>query len=275
MTLRGPARPIGLVVAVHEEAQAVLTRLLPRSRGKLGRHPFWRGTLARREVAMIQCGPGLQQAEEATRLFVERQDPVLLISAGLAGGLSLDQKQGDIVVGHQVLEAVDRSGDGTVWEANPKLLTLAQRAAEELRELGLLQGTGVKRREFRVQEGLVVSRDRVLATSREKLDLAEETRADLIDMESRSVVQVAREKDLPWLVVRVISDTVTEDLPLDFNQFVDAAGEPQRLRILWEGVKRPALLGKLLQLERNTQKAGEGLSTYLELLMPHLDLMGS
>lgn len=264
MSLSGPARPVGLVVAVQEEAQAVLSSLLPRTRGKLGRFPFWRGPLGRREVAMIQSGPGLAAAEEATRLLVERQGPNLLMAVGLCGGLAADQQVGDVLVASRLL-----TPSGPI-EVDPRVLEVARRAGTAFREAGrAVEGGGTARQEYRWAEAVVVSRDRVLVTAAEKRREAE-SGAQAVDMESSAVAGVALEKELPWISVRVVSDTVLEDLPLDFNQFTDPLGQPQRLRILLEGLKSPRILGQLLTLERTTRRIGQVLVKYLEILLPEM-----
>lgn len=263
MSLRGPARPAGLVVAVKEEADAVLTRMLARTKGKLGKFPFWRGPLAKREVAMILCGPGAGRAEEAARLLVERQSPNLLISAGFSGGLKTGQNRGDILFGTRILPA---EPGGETFEVDPRVLRGAKTAMSEFQEQGRVGGG----REYQAAEATLVTRSKILVTSHEKRLLAQESGADGVDMESRGVVALAREKDLPWVAVRAISDTVEEDLPLDFNQFLGPGGEPDRMKIVLHGLTRPALFGKLMELRKTTQEVGGNLVLFLELLLREL-----
>ena len=47
-------------------------------------------------------------------------------------------------------------------------------------------------------------------------------------------------------------------------------GEPQRFRILLEGLKNPRLLGHLLALEKSTRAGGRLLAEYLELLLAEM-----
>lgn len=264
MTLTGPERPVGVVVAVREEAQAVLTRMLPLTRGRLGGFPFWRGPLARREVALIQCGPGLDRARAATNLLVERQDPRLLLSAGLCGGLAGTLAVGDVVVASRVLGA-----DG-VLEPETRSLQGARRAAKQFLEQEQFDERTGGRQERRCSEVQLVSRDRVLVTAAEKREELARSSAEAVDMESYAVAAVACERALPWLAVRVVSDTAFEDLPLDFNRFTDSKGEPQRFRILLEGLKNPRLLGHLMALEKTTRAGGKLLAEYLELLLAEM-----
>ena len=84
------------------------------------------------------------------------------------------------------------------------------------------------------------------------------------------MVALAREKDLPGVAVRAVSDTVDEDLPLDFNEFVGASGEPERMKIFLHGLTRPAVFGKLIQLQKTAQEVGANMTLFLELLLREL-----
>lgn len=265
MSLRGPVRPVGLVVAVREEADAVLAHMLARTKGKLGKFPFWRGPLAKREIAMIQCGPGPARAEEAARLLVDRQGPNVLISAGFAGGLKAGQERGDILFGTKILAP---EPEGEVFEVDPRVMRGAKAAMAEFQEMGIAIGS--RRREYRASEATLVTRSRVLATASDKRRLADLTGADGVDMESRGVAAVAREKELPWVAVRVVSDTVDEDLPLDFNDFMSDSGEPERLKIFMHALTKPGMFGKLMELRKSTQDVGQIMTLFLERLLREL-----
>ncbi len=264
LNLSGPTRPVGLVVAVGEEAQAILTSLLPRTRGHLGRFPFWRGPMARREVAMVQCGPGLDRAREAARLLVERQNPRILLSVGMCGGLVPGQQTGDILVASKILTG------GEPLVVDPRVLAVAQRVAVEFHELGRIPEKGTTIKGYRCAEAVLVSRDQVLTTAARKKAEAAASGAEAVDMESSAVAGVAEEAGIPWCAVRVISDTVHEDLPLDFNRFMDSSGQPQRLKIFMKGLLNPRLMARLMAMEKTTRDIGRVLVRFLDLLLPEM-----
>lgn len=112
--------------------------------------------------------------------------------------------------------------------------------------------------------GDVVSVDRVAFTAREKCDLRTATGAAVVEMESAAVAQKAREWDVPFGCVRVVSDVAGEDLPLDFNRYRDADGRFERTRIALAALGRPfTVLPKLVRLDRNCHRAAERLGEFL------------
>lgn len=265
MSLRGPARPAGIVVAVPEEANAILSRMLARTKGRLGKFPFWRGPFAKREVGLIMCGPGEERAAEAARLLVDRQGPSVLISAGFSGGLKEGHFPGDILFGTRILPS--REG-GEVYEIEQRIMRGARAAMGEFSEQGLASRS--HRREYRAVEATLLTQPRIVVTAKDKARLGETTGADGVDMESRGVVSVARAKGLPWVAVRAVSDSVDQDLPLDFNEFLTPSGDPDRLRIFLKCLTTSGLFGKLMALRRTTKEVGQDMTLFLELLLREL-----
>lgn len=113
-------------------------------------------------------------------------------------------------------------------------------------------------------KGAVVSVDRVAFTAREKCDLRAATGAAVVEMESAAVAQKAREWDVPFGCVRVVSDIAGDDLPLDFNLYRDADGRFERTRIALAALGRPfTVLPRLVRLDRDCRRAAERLGEFL------------
>jgi hypothetical protein len=113
-------------------------------------------------------------------------------------------------------------------------------------------------------KGDVVSVDRVAITAREKSDLRAATGAAVVEMESAAVAQKAREWDVPFGCVRVVSDAAGEDLPLDFNRYRDAEGRFDRTRIAMAALGRPfTVLPGLVRLDSHCRRAAERLGEFL------------
>lgn len=113
-------------------------------------------------------------------------------------------------------------------------------------------------------QGGVVSVDRVALTAREKSDLRATTGASVVEMESAAVARKAKEWDVPFGCVRVVSDVAGEDLPLDFNRYRDANGRFERARIALAALGRPfTVLPGLVRLDRDCRRAAERLGEFL------------
>jgi adenosylhomocysteine nucleosidase len=112
-------------------------------------------------------------------------------------------------------------------------------------------------------EGEIWSEDRVAVRAEDKRRLREKTGARVVEMEYAAVRAKAAEWGVPCRAVRVVSDSATEDLPLDLNRYRDAQGRFQLTRIALSGILRPfSVLPKLMQLDRNSKLASERLGAF-------------
>ena len=113
-----------------------------------------------------------------------------------------------------------------------------------------------------VEDGLVCS-DRVAVTAVEKARLREDTGAAAVDMESSAVADRAREWGVPFRSIRAVSDLASEDLPLDFNLYIDTQGRIARARIAFDAMKKPfTAIPALMRLDRNCRIAAESLGEF-------------
>ncbi|MEO5924578.1 MAG: hypothetical protein ABIR70_12205 [Bryobacteraceae bacterium] len=111
--------------------------------------------------------------------------------------------------------------------------------------------------------GEIWSEDRVVVRAEDKRRLREQTGARIVEMEFAAVQAKAVEWGVPCRAVRVVSDSSTEDLPLDLNRYRDADGRFQLARIAFAGILHPfRVLPKLMQLDRNSKLAAERLGAF-------------
>src|SRR5271157_571384 len=132
---------------------------------------FARWAASRPHVKILITGIGRRNAERALRAALAREQPQLVLSCGLAGGLNPELPSGAVVF------AVDDHPD----------LASALLAA------------GARPARFHCAA-------QVIGTAREKRALWETTGADAVDMESQFICALCREQRLPCATVRAILD---------------------------------------------------------------------
>lgn len=108
-----------------------------------------------------------------------------------------------------------------------------------------------------------------LNTAQEKADFsAEHPEAMVADLESEAFMRACGET--PCLVLRVVSDELHADLPLDFEAFLNARGFPNEAAIAREVIRRPALVPKMLGLAKDASLAQRSLTKVLGDIRPLL-----
>ncbi|MFZ0499503.1 MAG: hypothetical protein WAM52_10235, partial [Steroidobacteraceae bacterium] len=108
--------------------------------------------------------------------------------------------------------------------------------------------------------GKLLTSDRPVATPEAKAAAWRESRAAAVDMESAAIAQVARQAGLPFIALRVIVDTASDQLPA---AVIAASGGGQlRLgRLLAALLRAPGDVGGLIRLSARYRIAMRILTT--------------
>jgi adenosylhomocysteine nucleosidase len=188
------------------------------------------GRLNGREVAVVANGPGPKLAGAAVDVVKEHESMDGLISIGFCGGLQPSLQACDVFVATEVVGVA------------PALAPASRKS---------------------FKTGKLLSVDRVVSTAAEKAELGK-TGADAVEMEAAAVATRAREWNVPFYAVRVITDTCDESFPLEFNQMRRLDGRFSRVRILGAALGRPlAVFPELIKLNRRTKRAAQALGDFL------------
>ncbi len=95
----------------------------------------------------------------------------------------------------------------------------------------------------------------IVATSAEKRALFACTGAQAIDLESGSVARLARERNVPFAVIRAVCDPAERDLPAAALIALDTKGAIGLSRVLRSVLRRPGQIPALLAVARDAALA--------------------
>lgn len=202
-----------------------------------------------RPASVAVSGVGMQNATRTAEAMHLSMAHCLLI-CGFAGGLSAGLLPGTLVIG----EAVTSSA-GETFKADSRLLAVA----ESVRLPGLY-----------AMRGMIYTGDKVLGLSAEKQELAGRCDAIAVDMETFGAAQVAARQHVPWLAVRVVTDGVDDDMPLDFNALAGADGNVDKKRVVGATLAQPWKIPALIRLGARSFHAAKNLALFLEAYLQSL-----
>ncbi len=184
---------------MRKELDLLLPLLNNSEDSRMGGFEFHRGKMGRHDVMVMQCGIGKVNAAMGTLMLVNHFAPNYVINSGVAGGADLSVNVMDVVAGARVAYH-------DVW-CGPES------------ELGQVQGLplyfeGAKRLldlvpdRDDIHKGLICSGDQFIDkkedVNRIKGNFPE---ALAVDMESGAIAQVCYLSKVPFLALRVISDS--------------------------------------------------------------------
>ncbi len=211
------------------------------------------GRRGRCEVVVTQTGVGPEKAAAACREVLREHQLDLIVSAGLACAL-VPAQIGDLLVGTNVrMEADDNEAAHVTRACTGDMVTAAVRAAKQ---------AGLP-----VQAGSFVTAPRILWHQAEKQAMAEMTGAIGLDMESAALAEAAAGKNVPFAIVRSVSDRVDESLPVDLNLFMKPA---DWLKGLAACVAAPSCVGGFLRLRAQMWTASDRISRFFERFVDDL-----
>jgi len=182
----------------------------------------------RPHVRILLTGIGSRNAEKTLRAALVTQRPKLVLSCGFAGGLRPGLASGTVVF-----------------------------AADAGTALGsALLAAGAEPARFHCAR-------RVAATAEEKRLLWESTAAAAVETESGVICAICHEHKTPNAIVRVVLDTASQDLPLDFNQLMTAGQRMDYGKLALVVMKSPGKIAALLRLRRQARIAAGKLAEVL------------
>jgi adenosylhomocysteine nucleosidase len=190
---------------------------------------------------------GLENAKQAAVRVLAHQPFCLAVSTGFACAL-IAVDVGALLAGYDVALARAQGADVVPMVAVPGI---ERDVVVEL--VKCVQPSG--------HIGRVVSTDRVVTSATEKRRFAQTTGAIGLDMESAALAAEAQRAQVPFVVVRAVSDLLDEDLPLDFNLFLRPTGWLKGVAAI---VGRPSSLTGLCRLHRQSRAAAETLTTFFQ-----------
>jgi len=238
--MSAPDETVAVVAPLREELAPFLGQVADLRRAGSGR--VYEGRLGSRKLLLAWTGDGRHAARAGLAALLAAHRPSRVVVLGVAGGLSPGLDVGSLTVAREV-----RDGDGVAPAPDPEWI---------VRAVGLAGA----------REALVYSHDRIVVAAEEKAELGRrllaESEADVVvvvDLETAVYARTAAAHGVPYTAIRAVSDTVEEDLPLDFNRFLDTGGRTRRGRVALYALTRPWVVGRLLGLRTRVRLCAERL----------------
>ena len=200
---------IGIVSALPVESMIIKVMMEDRVEEIFAGTTFNRGTIYGRKVVFMNCGVGKVNAAMYTQLLIDRYKPVCVLFTGVAGSMSEKVKHNDLVLADQL----------TYFDVNPKQLEncfpniVRFRADAEL-------GSIIKAQAPECRRGLIITGDQFIHDRAEKEKLkAAFSDALCVEMEGCAFAQVCKMNDVPFAILRCITDLADDDAEESYKKF--------------------------------------------------------
>jgi adenosylhomocysteine nucleosidase len=238
---------IGIISAMQEEIQALLHELQHVSTTEKGMRTYYKGTLYNKEVILVFSRWGKVASAVTTTQLINDFNVSEILFTGVAGGIQPELNIGDIVIGknlyqhdlnaspfYEKLEIPILKKKYLGTNNAPKLIQATEQFLKDYNDFILKSDAELFNiTKPKVRFGDIASGDQFISSLKKikKLNKLIPTAA-CVEMEGAAVAQVCYEYNIPFSIIRVISDKANDNAHIDFPKFANAIASNYALGIL-------------------------------------------
>jgi len=205
---------VGILGALKEEIEPLVRSMDQLETSEWGRRSIRQGQIGHCRVFAMAGGVGKVKGAAATQYLIDQFSIEALICTGVAGAVNPRLRTGDIVISEKALQHDFDPGDPELLKRFRKRwvkadVGLVELALEAARDRGLAD---------RCFAGKVLTGDQAIVSRERREWLWKTFRGDCVDMESAAVAQVCLLNEVPFVIVRAISDSAEEDSVAEFRR---------------------------------------------------------
>ena len=200
-------KEIGIIVAMNEEREAILNIMEDVTVEQVYNLRFLKGTIKGKKCILAKSGVGKVNAARTTQAMIDKFDIQYIINLGAGGSVNSMLNIGDVVVGKQV---VQHDFDITAFGHSKGYITGVGNSVICERELvdefeQIIRGLPEK--SYNIKMGIIATGDIFCTEKAMKDKIHAKFNADVVDMECAAIAQTCYLDNIPFIVIRTISDT--------------------------------------------------------------------
>lgn len=216
-------KTIGIIGAMEVEVAILKEKMEDVRIIKKASMDFYEGILAGKKVVVVRSGIGKVNAGICAQILADVFSVDAIINTGIAGSLNKNINIGDIVLSTDVVQHdMDATGFGYRKGQIPQMPVFFFNADDNLRRLAAEVCKKVNP-DIQVFEGRIASGDQFVCDQDVKNRIVSEFSAYATEMEGAAIGQAAYLNEIPFLVVRAISDKADGSAQMDYSEFEKAA----------------------------------------------------
>lgn len=218
-------KTFGIIAAMQEEMQEIEKIMQHKENIKLYNLNIIKGKINEYNIVLVEAGVGKVNAGRVTQILIDNFKIDAIINVGSAGSATDELNIGDIVIGKKLVQhdfditAFGHqkgyiSNVGQFIESDDKLVLKMKQTIEK-----------IEKDEFKIKIGTIASGDIFCTESKMREKIRNKFNADAIEMEGAAIAQVCKLDEIPFIVIRSISDKPNGKNEITFEQFLEKASK--------------------------------------------------
>jgi len=213
---------IAIMGAMPEEITPLLERMDSYEKVEFAKNSYYLAKYKELELVIAYSKIGKVFASLTATTMIEKFGAQKLLFSGVAGAINPDLKIGDLIVATKLCQHdldITAFGhpygyvpEGSVYvESDAELRNIAHEVAKEM--------------QVKLREGIIATGDQFVADEARKEWIGKTFQADTLEMEGASVAVVCDSLDVPFFVLRAISDSADMDAGFNFDAFLESSAK--------------------------------------------------
>lgn len=192
---------------MDEEKDAIINIMEEAKKEQIYDLEFIEGKIKNEDCILVKSGVGKVNAARATQIMIDKFDIKYVINVGAGGSINEMLNIGDVVIGKHVLQhdfditAFDHS-KGYITGVGDKVI-----CDRDLVEKFLKSIQGAEDKCYEIKLGIIATGDIFCTEPWMKDKIRAKFDADVVDMECAAIAQICYLDNIPFTVIRSISDT--------------------------------------------------------------------
>ena len=213
----------GIIGAMDEEVDILKESVTDAKVTRIAGMEFCEGILDGAPVVVVKCGIGKVNAGTCAQLLINVFGANRIINTGVAGSLDASIDIGDIVVSTDAVQHdfdltplgyAPGELDGIGSPSLPADAKMREQAVNAVRQCA---------QEVHVFEGRVCTGDQFIASAEQKDAIVAEFNGLCCEMEGGAIAQICCQNEIPFVIIRAISDKADGSAEMDYAEFEHAA----------------------------------------------------
>ena len=215
----------GIIAAMNEEMIEIKNIMSKIEEKNIYELTFFTGVINNIEVVLVEAGVGKVNASRVTQILIDQFNPKAIINVGSAAGCNDELEIGDIVIGDKL---VQHDFDITAFN-HPKgyISNVGQFIESDINLINEIKQSikNIPNQKFNVKVGTIASGDIFCTDIKMKNKIKEKFDAYAIEMEGAAIAQVCKLDNIPFVVIRSISDKPNGKNEITFDEFLEKASK--------------------------------------------------
>ncbi len=209
---------LGIIGAMQVEVEILLGEMEDKKETTIAGMTFCEGKLEGLDVVVVQCGVGKVNAAMCAQVLCSSFGVTHLVNTGIAGSLCADLDIGDLLVSSDAMyHDFDCVHFGYEFGKVPGMDIVTFPADEKMKALAFTAAEEVNPGHTKV--GRVASGDQFVAEKQLKERIIASTQGLCTEMEGAAIAQTAYRNQVPFVILRAISDKADDSAQMDYPSF--------------------------------------------------------